>query len=61
LSIEGRFGEAVAGDLARRGHAVRMLDSWSDTAGHAQALELVPGGLLVGGGDPRADGPALGC
>jgi gamma-glutamyltranspeptidase/glutathione hydrolase len=61
LSIEGRFGEAVAADLARRGHAVRMLDSWSDTAGHAQALELEPGGLLVGGGDPRADGPALGC
>ena len=61
LSIEGRFGEAVAADLARRGHAVRMLDSWSDTAGHAQALQLEPGGLLVGGGDPRADGPALGC
>jgi len=61
LSIEGRFGDAVAADLARRGHAVRMLDPWSDTAGHAQAIELEPGGLLVGGGDPRADGPALGC
>ena len=33
LSIEGRFGDAVAADLARRGHAVRVLDSWSDTAG----------------------------
>jgi gamma-glutamyltranspeptidase/glutathione hydrolase len=60
LSIEGRFGDAVAADLTRRGHAVRMLDSWSDTAGHAQALQFEPGGLLVGGGDPRADGPALG-
>jgi gamma-glutamyltranspeptidase/glutathione hydrolase len=61
LSIEGRFGDAVAADLARRGHAVRVLDHWSDTAGHAQAVELRPDGLLVGGGDPRADGPALGC
>jgi gamma-glutamyltranspeptidase/glutathione hydrolase len=61
LSIEGRFGNAVAADLTRRGHAVRVLEPWSDTAGHAQALRLEPGGLLVGGGDPRADGPALGC
>ena len=61
LSIERRFGEPVAADLARRGHDVRVLDPWSDTAGHAQALELRPDGLLVGGGDPRADGPALGC
>jgi gamma-glutamyltranspeptidase/glutathione hydrolase len=61
LSIEGRFGDKVAADLARRGHALRVLEPWSDTAGHAQALRLEPGGLLVGGGDPRADGPALGC
>jgi gamma-glutamyltranspeptidase/glutathione hydrolase len=61
LSIESRFGDAVAADLTGRGHAVRVLAPWSDTAGHAQALWLEPGGLLVGGGDPRADGPALGC
>jgi gamma-glutamyltranspeptidase/glutathione hydrolase len=61
LSIEARFGDVVAADLTRRGHAVRVLEPWSDTAGHAQALRLEPGGLLVGGGDPRADGPALGC
>jgi gamma-glutamyltranspeptidase/glutathione hydrolase len=61
LSIEGRFGDTVAADLGRRGHTVRVLDPWSDMAGHAQALQLEPGGLLVGGGDPRADGPALGC
>jgi gamma-glutamyltranspeptidase/glutathione hydrolase len=60
LSIEARFGDAVARDLARRGHAVRVLEPWSDTAGHAQALQFEPGGLLVGAGDPRADGPALG-
>jgi gamma-glutamyltranspeptidase len=61
LSIEARFGDAVAADLARRGHDVRILPPWSDTAGHAQALQFEPGGLLVGAGDPRADGPALGC
>jgi gamma-glutamyltranspeptidase/glutathione hydrolase len=61
LALEARFGDAVADDLARRGHGIRRLDSWSDTVGHAQALRLEPGGLLVGGGDPRADGPALGC
>jgi gamma-glutamyltranspeptidase/glutathione hydrolase len=61
LAIEGRFGEAVAADLRRRGHDVRVLEPWSDTAGHAQALRFDPEGLLVGGGDPRADGPALGC
>ena len=61
LALEARFGDAVAEDLARRGHGLRRLDSWSDTVGHAQAIRLEPGGLLVGGGDPRADGPALGC
>ena len=61
LSIEDRLGEGVAADLARRGHDVRVLGPWSDTAGHAQAVHIQPGGLLVGGGDPRADGPALGC
>jgi gamma-glutamyltranspeptidase/glutathione hydrolase len=61
LAIESRFGEPVTAELARRGHDVRVLDSWSDTAGHAQAVELRRDGLLVGGGDPRADGPALGC
>jgi gamma-glutamyltranspeptidase/glutathione hydrolase len=61
LSIEGRFGDGVTADLTRRGHDVRVIDSWSDMAGHAQALRLAPDGLLVGGGDPRADGPALGC
>jgi gamma-glutamyltranspeptidase/glutathione hydrolase len=61
LAIEGRFGDAVTAELARRGHAVRVLPPWSDTAGHAQAIQIAPDGLLTGGGDPRADGPALGC
>jgi gamma-glutamyltranspeptidase/glutathione hydrolase len=61
LSLEGRFGPGVAADLEARGHPLRVLEPWSDTMGHAQAVFADPGtGLLVGGGDPRADGPALG-
>jgi gamma-glutamyltranspeptidase/glutathione hydrolase len=62
LSLEGRFPARVAAELRARGHAVRVLEPWSDTMGHAQAIWLgAPGGLLVAGGDPRADGPALGA
>jgi gamma-glutamyltranspeptidase/glutathione hydrolase len=61
LSLEARFGDQVVSALERRGHVVRVLEPWSDTAGHAQALRLEPDGLMVAGGDPRADGPALGC
>ena len=61
LALEARLGDAVATELTRRGHAVRVLPDWSDTVGHAQAIQVASDGLLVGGGDPRADGPALGC
>jgi gamma-glutamyltranspeptidase/glutathione hydrolase len=62
LSLEGRFGARVAADLEERGHPVTVLDGWSDTLGHAQAIWRDPAtGLLTGGGDPRADGPALGA
>ena len=61
LALERRFGARVRAALARRGHVVRVLEDWSDTVGHAQAIERDSTGLLVGGGDPRADGPALGC
>ncbi len=62
LSLEGRFDPRVAAELMERGHDVRVVEPWSDTMGHAQAIRLDPdSGLLVGGGDPRADGPALGA
>jgi gamma-glutamyltranspeptidase len=61
LALEARLGERVAAGLARRGHPVRVVEAWSDTMGHAQAIRLEPSGLLVGAGDPRADGPALGA
>ncbi|MBI2469234.1 MAG: gamma-glutamyltransferase [Candidatus Rokubacteria bacterium] len=60
LALEGRFSEAVLTELAARGHRVRVVEPWSDTMGHAQAIWLDPEtGDLVGAGDPRADGPAM--
>jgi gamma-glutamyltranspeptidase/glutathione hydrolase len=62
LALEGRFDPAVARALAGLGHPVRVVEPWSDLMGHAQAIDLGgPDGLLVGAGDPRADGPALGA
>jgi oxamate amidohydrolase len=60
LAIEARFEDGVAAALARRGHAVRLVEPWSDTMGHAQAIRLDASGLLEGGGDPRAESPAVG-
>jgi gamma-glutamyltranspeptidase/glutathione hydrolase len=63
LALERRFGPRVLAELAERGHrSVELVDAWSDTMGHAQAIwRDAASGLLVGGGDPRADGPALGA
>jgi gamma-glutamyltranspeptidase/glutathione hydrolase len=61
LALEARLPAAVAGALRARGHVVRVVEPWSDTVGHAQLVRLEPDGLLVGAGDPRADGPALGA
>jgi gamma-glutamyltranspeptidase len=61
LSLESRFAPPVVADLEKRGHAVQVLDAWSDTVGHAQGIRRDgERDVWVGGGDPRADGPALG-
>jgi gamma-glutamyltranspeptidase len=60
LRLEDRFGAPVAEDLRRRGHDVRVVESWSDLMGHAHVIRLDADGL-AGGSDPRADGAALGC
>jgi gamma-glutamyltranspeptidase/glutathione hydrolase len=60
LNLEGRYGTDVAADLAARGHEVKMGGDWDDLFGHAHCIWLDPGGDLVGGSDPRADGAALG-
>jgi gamma-glutamyltranspeptidase/glutathione hydrolase len=62
LTLEDRFAPGVGEELARRGHAVRVVEPWGDLLGHAQAIRAgAADGLLVGAGDPRADGPAQGA
>jgi len=60
LRLEGRFGEDVAAELARRGHDVVVVEDWSDLMGHAHLIRL-DGDGLVAASDPRADGAALGA
>jgi gamma-glutamyltranspeptidase/glutathione hydrolase len=59
LRLESRFGDDVAADLSARGHAVQVIDPWSDLMGHAQAIAIDHDGLH-GGSDPRADGAVVG-
>ena len=60
LWLEGRVGEPVVRELERRGQPVKMLPSWDDNCGHAQAIRFTDDGFLEGGADPRGDGAALG-
>jgi gamma-glutamyltranspeptidase len=60
LWLEGRIGEPVVRELERRGQPVKMLPSWDDNCGHAQAIRFADDGFLEGGADPRGDGAALG-
>jgi gamma-glutamyltranspeptidase/glutathione hydrolase len=51
----------VAHELKRRGHEVEMMENWSQSMGHAQAIWIDrEQGTLLGGADPRGDGAALG-
>lgn len=61
LKLEGRILDTVADTLLNRGHAVEMMQNWSQTMGHAQAIWIDrEQGVLHGGADPRGDGLALG-
>jgi len=61
LKLEGRIPDGVATELERRGHEVTMLEDWSQTMGHAQAIWIDnEQGTLYGGADPRGDGVAIG-
>jgi oxamate amidohydrolase len=60
LRLEGRFGDDVAADLARRGHDVVVVEDWSDLMGHAHLIRLDADGL-VAASDPRADGGVFGA
>jgi gamma-glutamyltranspeptidase/glutathione hydrolase len=61
LKLEGRIPDGVADELLNRGHAVEMMQDWSQTMGHAQAIWIDrEQGVLHGGADPRGDGLAIG-
>lgn len=61
LSLESRIPDGVARELKLRGQPVQMVEAWSGTLGHAQAIRIDrDSGFLEGGADPRGDGAALG-
>ncbi|MBI3988506.1 MAG: gamma-glutamyltransferase [candidate division NC10 bacterium] len=61
LSVEGRISGDVIEELKRRGHPVKILEPWSETMGHAQAILIDhETGMKHGGADPRGDGIAVG-
>lgn len=61
LKLEGRIPDGVANELQRLGHDVEMMQDWSQTMGHAQAIWIDrEQGVLHGGADPRGDGIVIG-
>jgi gamma-glutamyltranspeptidase len=60
LRMESRFDENLLDRLSGAGHDIAVVDSYSDTMGHAGAVVLHAGGMLEGAHDPRADGGAAG-
>jgi gamma-glutamyltranspeptidase/glutathione hydrolase len=61
LSLESRIPDEVTRALRLRGHPVQMVEAWSGTMGHAQAIRIDrASGFLEGGADPRGDGTAVG-
>jgi gamma-glutamyltranspeptidase/glutathione hydrolase len=60
LRLESRFGPRIVELLAARGHeGVSLVEDFSETMGHAQAIEILPD-RLEAAADPRSDGVALG-
>lgn len=60
LWLESRIGDPISRELTRLGQPVKIVDGWSGTMGHAQAIRIHPGGFYEGGADPRGDGAAVG-
>jgi gamma-glutamyltranspeptidase len=58
LRLERRFDPRVPTELRRLGHPLTLVDGWSSSMGHAQAIVL-QNGVYMGGADPRGDGYAL--
>jgi gamma-glutamyltranspeptidase/glutathione hydrolase len=60
LKLESRLSERVVEGLRAAGHAIEMVEAFSDLAGHAGAIALLPSGVLEGASDPRSDGGVAG-
>jgi oxamate amidohydrolase len=61
LSLEEDIGLAVGEQLSSMSHDVRWVPAWSDTMGHAQAIQIDrERGVLWAAADPRSDGAAAG-
>ncbi len=61
LSLEDGIPAEVGEALSRMGHDVRRVPAWSDTMGHAQAIQIDrERGVYWAAADPRSDGAAAG-
>lgn len=61
VMVEDRVPESVRAELARRGHEIELLGSWSPAVGGGQGIMVDPEtGAYTGGADPRRDGYAMG-
>ena len=61
LSLEDGIAPEVAAQLSSMGHDVRRVPMWSDTMGHAQAIQIDrERGVYWAAADPRSDGAAVG-
>ncbi len=56
LKFENRFAVQTLAAMASAGHAVEVLEEYSDSMGHAGAIVRQADGLLLGAADPRSDG-----
>jgi gamma-glutamyltranspeptidase/glutathione hydrolase len=56
LRVESRLDAKVVDGLRDAGHAVKMVEDYSDLMGHAGAIVRHGDGALDGASDPRADG-----
>ncbi|MRX74169.1 gamma-glutamyltransferase [Bacillus lacus] len=60
LKLENRIPDSVADILRSKGHEVEIVEAYSQTMGHAQAIHIdQETGVLTSGADPRGDGIAL--
>jgi len=61
LKIEGRVSPSITQKLSDRGHAVKVVEDYTDVMGHAGAILIDPvTNIKYGAADPRSDGAAVG-